>query len=93
MSDSDGGPGVGFPTKKKTSKTSGKSAEKSAEKLVIESDYTDFPIVEVKFPSGSWVSFQLGYGDNMEEVRFYKKYDAQSETTKDLLDRFNNQKA
>jgi hypothetical protein len=29
----------------------------------------------------------------MEEVRFYKKYDAQSETTEDLLDRFNNQKA
>ena len=56
-------------------------------------NYTTFPIVEVKFPSGSWVSFQLGYGDNMEEVRFYKKYDAQSETTKDLLDRFNNQKA
>ena len=57
------------------------------------SNYTDFPIVEVKFPSGSWVSFQLGYSDNMEEVRFYKKHDAQSETTKDLLDRFNNQKA
>jgi hypothetical protein len=56
-------------------------------------NYTDFPIVEVKFPSGSWVSFQLGYSDNMEEVRFYKKHDAQSETTKDLLDRFNNQKA
>ena len=28
----------------------------------------------------------------MEEVRFYKKYDAQTETTKDLLERFNNQK-
>ena len=56
-------------------------------------NYTDFPIVEVKFPSGSYVSFQLGYSDNMEEVRFYKKHDAQSETTKDLLDRFNNQKA
>ena len=56
-------------------------------------NYTTFPIVEVKFPSGSYVSFQLGYSDNMEEVRFYKKHDAQSETTKDLLDRFNNQKA
>ncbi len=56
-------------------------------------NYTDFPIVEVKFPSGSWVSFQLGYNNEMEVVRFHKKYDAQSETTKDLLDRFNNQKA
>lgn len=56
-------------------------------------NYTSFPIVKVEFPSGSWVSFQLGYGDKMEEARFYKKYDAQSETTKDLLDRFNNQKA
>jgi hypothetical protein len=56
-------------------------------------NYNSFPIVEVKFPSGSWVQFQLGYSNNLEEVRFYKKYDAQSETTKDLLDRFNNQKA
>ena len=56
-------------------------------------NYDSFPIVEIKFPSGSWVSFQLGYSNNLEEVRFYKKYDAQSETTKDLLTRFNNQKA
>ena len=56
-------------------------------------NYDSFPIVEVKFPSGSYVSFQLGYGDKMEEVRFYKKYDAQSETTDQLLTRFNNQKA
>ena len=56
-------------------------------------NYDSFPIVEVKFPSGSWVSFQLGYSNEMEVVRFYKKYDAQSETTKDLLERFNNQKA
>ena len=69
-------------------------------KVTIGSDYyrsrrnfTDFPIVEVKFPSGSWVSFQLGYSNEMEVVRFHKKYDAQTETTKDLLDRFNNQKA
>ena len=55
-------------------------------------NYDSFPIVEIKFPSGSWVSFQLGYSNNLEEVRFYKKYDAQSETNKDLLDRFNNQK-
>ena len=56
-------------------------------------NYDSFPIVEIKFPSGSWVSFQLGYSNEMEVVRFYKKYDAQSETTKDLLERFNNQKA
>ena len=56
-------------------------------------NYTSFPIVKVEFKSGSWVSFQLGYSDKMEEVRFHKKYDAQSETTEDLLDRFNNQKA
>ena len=56
-------------------------------------NYDSFPLVIVTFKSGSWVSFQLGYSDNLEEVRFYKKYDAQSETTKDLLDRFNNQKA
>ena len=56
-------------------------------------NYTDFPIVEVKFPSGSWVSFQLGYSSEMDKERFHKKHDAQTETTKDLLDRFNNQKA
>lgn len=56
-------------------------------------NYDSFPIVKVEFKSGSYISFQLGYGDKMEEVRFHKKYDAQTETTKDLLDRFNNQKA
>ena len=56
-------------------------------------NYTDFPIVEVKFPSGSWVSFQLGYSDELEAVRFYKKFDVQHETAEDLLNRFNNQKA
>ncbi len=56
-------------------------------------NYTDFPIVKVLFKSGSWVSFQLGYGSEMDKERFYKKHDAQTETTKDLLDRFNNQKA
>ena len=55
-------------------------------------NYDSFPIVEVRFPSGSWVSFQLGYSNEMEVVRFYKKYDAQSETTDQLLTRFNNQK-
>ncbi len=55
--------------------------------------YHSFPTVKVKFESGSSVEFTLGYGDEMEKERFHKKYDAQTETTKDLLDRFNNQKA
>jgi len=55
--------------------------------------YQDFPTVIVKFESGSSVTFTLGYGNEMEKERFHKKYDAQTETTKDLLDRFNNQKA
>ena len=54
--------------------------------------YTSFPIVKVKFESGSSVEFTLGYGDEMDKERFHKKNDAQTETTKDLLDRFNNQK-
>ena len=56
-------------------------------------NYDSFPIVKVEFKSGSYISFQLGYGDKMEEVRFHKKYDAQNETTDQLLTRFNNQKA
>ena len=55
--------------------------------------YTDFPIVKVLFKSGSWVSFQLGYGSEMDQDRFHKKHDAQTETSADLLERFNNQKA
>ena len=55
--------------------------------------YSTFPTVIVKFESGSSVTFTLGYGDEMEKERFHKKYDAQTETTKDLLNRFNNQKA
>ena len=55
--------------------------------------YNSFPIVKVKFESGSSVEFTLGYGDEMEKERFHKKWDAQTETTKDLLTRFNNQKA
>jgi hypothetical protein len=66
-------------------------------KVTIGSDYyrrsySSFPTVKVKFESGSSVEFTLGYGDEMEKERFHKKYDAQTETTKDLLDRFNNQK-
>ena len=53
--------------------------------------YSSFPIVKVKFKSGSEVSFTLGYGDEMEKEVFHKKYDAISETTKSLLERFNNQ--
>ena len=55
--------------------------------------YQSFPIVKVKFESGSSVEFTLGYGDEMEKERFHKKYDAQTETIKDLCNRFNNQKA
>ena len=55
--------------------------------------YHSFPTVKVKFESGSSVEFTLGYSDEMEKERFHKKYDAQTETTKDLCDRFNNQKA
>ena len=67
-------------------------------KVTIGSDYyrrsyTSFPIVKVKFTSGSEVSFTLGYGDNLENVQFHKKYDAVSEGTEALMERFNNQKA
>ncbi len=55
--------------------------------------YDSFPTVKVKFESGSSVEFTLGYGNEMEKERFHKKYDAQTETIKDLLTRFNNQKA
>jgi hypothetical protein len=53
--------------------------------------YTSFPIVKIKFPSGSEVSFALGYSDNLENVRFHEKYDAVSESTEALMERFNNQ--
>ena len=55
--------------------------------------YNSFPIVKVKFESGSSVEFTLGYGNEMEKERFHKKYDAQTETVENLLERFNNQKA
>ena len=55
--------------------------------------YTSFPIVKVKFESGSEVSFTLGYGDEIEKERLHKKYDAVSESTEALLERFNNQPA
>ena len=55
--------------------------------------YTSFPIVKVKFESGSEVSFTLGYSGELEKVRFHKKHDAVSESTEALMERFNNQKA
>jgi len=57
------------------------------------SSYNSFPIVKVKFESGSSVEFTLGYGDEMEKERLHKKYDAQTETIENLLERFNSQKA
>lgn len=54
--------------------------------------YQDFPIVKVKFESGSEVSFTLGWSDDLENVRFHKKHDAVSESTEALMERFNNQK-
>lgn len=55
--------------------------------------YNSFPTVKVKFESGSSVEFTLGYGNEMEKERFHKKYDAQTETVENLLERFDNQKA
>ena len=55
--------------------------------------YTSFPIVKVKFPSGSEVSFTLGYGGELDKERFHKKHDVVIETTESILERFNNQKA
>ena len=55
--------------------------------------YSSFPIVKINFASGSEVSFKLGYGDDLEDVRFHKKYDAVSEGPEALMERFNNQKA
>ena len=68
-------------------------------KVTIDSDYhrksrnyDSFPTVKVEFQSGSYVSFTLGYGNEMDQEVFHKKYDAQSESAQDLLIRFNNQK-
>jgi len=55
--------------------------------------YSNFPTVIVKFESGSSVTFTLGYSNEMDQERFHKKYDAQTEKIEDLLNRFNNQKA
>jgi hypothetical protein len=55
--------------------------------------YESFPVVKVKFQSGSEVSFTLGYSGDLENVRFHKKYDAVSEGVEALMERFNNQPA
>ena len=47
-------------------------------------NYTEFPIVYVKFDSGSYVSFQLG--SEIDKEYTHKKFDAV-----DLLEMFNNQ--
>jgi hypothetical protein len=57
------------------------------------SSYTSFPIVKVKFPSGSEISFTLGYGDEMEKEILHKRYDAVKETIEQSLEKYNNQKA
>ena len=68
-------------------------------KVTIDSDYhrksrnyDSFPTVKVEFQSGSYVSFKLGYGNEIDQEVFHKKYDVQSESAQDLLIRFNNQK-
>ena len=55
--------------------------------------YESFPVVVVDFKSGSSVSFKLGYGYKFDDEMIHKSYDAQKETIKQKLERFNNQKA
>ena len=55
-------------------------------------DYKQFKTVVVKFKSGSSVTFQLGYGYELDKERLHKSYDAQKETVEQTLERFNNQK-
>ncbi len=54
--------------------------------------YESFPIVVIEFKSGSSVTFQLGYGYELDKERLHKSYDAQKETVEQTLERFNNQK-
>ena len=54
--------------------------------------YESFPIVQIEFKSGSSVTFQLGYGYELDQERLHKRYDAQKETVEQSLERFNNQK-
>ena len=55
------------------------------------SNYTEFPIVMVKFESGSYISFRMGYENDNETV--YKKYDAVASQLNaiELLNIFNQQ--
>jgi hypothetical protein len=55
--------------------------------------YDQFKIVVIEFKSGSSVTFQLGYGYELDQERLHKRYDAQKETVEQSLERFNNQKA
>lgn len=54
-------------------------------------NYTEFPIVIVKFDSGSYVSFQLGH--EIDKEYLHKKFDAVASkmTTAEILNIFNNQ--
>jgi hypothetical protein len=54
-------------------------------------NYTEFPIVYVKFDSGSYVSFQLG--SEIDKEYTHKKFDAIASqmNTMELLNMFNNQ--
>ena len=56
-------------------------------------DYQQFKTVVVEFKSGSSVTFQLGYGYELDKERLHKRYDAQKETVEQSLERFNNQKS
>ena len=55
--------------------------------------YKDFPTVTVSFKSGSYVTFTLGYGGEMEKEILHKRYDAVRETIEQSLEKYNNQKA
>lgn len=55
--------------------------------------YDQFKTVVIEFKSGSSVTFQLGYGYELDKERLYKRYDAQKETVEQSLERFNNQKS
>jgi hypothetical protein len=54
--------------------------------------HSRYSTVEIEFKSGSSVTFRLGYGYELDQERVESSYDAQSETTEEKLDRFNNQK-
>ena len=55
--------------------------------------YKDFPTITVSFKSGSYVTFTLGYGGEMENEILHKRYDAVKETVEQSLEKYNNQKA